>query len=72
MNFRQRQDQDTSMGHESSTSSEVLEFQSAEEMLRHDAAQIEVPESLSERIADSVRDTTPTPWWKRIFRSGSA
>ncbi len=49
------------------------EFESVEELLRHDAAQTPVPTELAARVRDSVaREPTPkTGWWRRMF-GGSA
>jgi hypothetical protein len=44
-------------------------FESAEDMIRHDAGQTKVPEGLRDRVMDSIareaRENTSTPWWKR-------
>lgn len=49
----------------------ALEFASPEELLRHDAAQTEVPERVAERLRDSVRRepkaSRPKGWWQRLF-----
>lgn len=47
------------------------EFSSPEEMLRHDAAQTEVPGSIKTRLADSLQKEPhrekPRAWWRRWF-----
>jgi hypothetical protein len=45
------------------------EFASAEDLLRFDAAQTLAPESIAERLKDSIaRDPKPAQsWWKRWF-----
>jgi hypothetical protein len=45
------------------------EFSTAEELLRHDAAQTTVPPAVAERLRQSAA-TLPQPkasWWKRWF-----
>ncbi len=46
-----------------------LEFSSAEEMIRFDAAQTTPPPELAARIRESIsRETHPRrSWWKRLF-----
>ncbi len=50
----------------------AIEFASAEEVIRADAAQTQVPESVKTRLAESVeREPRPEPppsWWRRLFR----
>lgn len=45
------------------------EFASAEEMLRHDAAQTTVPAAVAERLQESIdREPKPAPsFWRRLF-----
>lgn len=47
------------------------EFASPEEMLRFDAAQTEVPETVKARLADSLEKEPPSEarasWWRRLF-----
>ncbi len=47
------------------------EFTKAEEVIRADAAQTEVPESVKTRLAESVqkepRPEPPSSWWRRLF-----
>ena len=46
-----------------------LEFATAEELLRHDAAQIEVPGVVAERLAESIKTEPAAPtWWQRMFK----
>ncbi|MFO1475031.1 MAG: hypothetical protein U1F98_00085 [Verrucomicrobiota bacterium] len=47
------------------------EFASPEELLRFDAAQTAVPDSIARRLAESTaREPAPPPlpWWKRLFQ----
>jgi hypothetical protein len=48
----------------------VIEFASAEEALRCDAAQTVVPPRVAERLRESIRrEPRPilAPWWQRLF-----
>lgn len=47
----------------------VREFATTNELLQHDAAQIEVPPVVAERLSKSI-EGLPRPsrsWWQRIF-----
>ena len=49
-----------------------LEFSSVEDAIRHDAAQVELPPAIAERLRNSIQQEQPTcalPWWKRWWRS---
>jgi hypothetical protein len=46
------------------------EFNSVEEMLRHDALHTPVPPAIAHRLEESVRQLPPPParaWWRRFF-----
>jgi hypothetical protein len=45
------------------------QFTTAEEVLRFDASQTDVPAALVERLQNSIRREPPvsSPWWKRWF-----
>ena len=46
------------------------EFATTEELLRHDAAQTEVPPVIAERLTNSIKDL-PRPsktWWERLLK----
>jgi hypothetical protein len=46
------------------------EFATAEELLRHDAAQTEVPPVIAERLTKSIQNL-PRPsrtWWERLLK----
>lgn len=49
----------------------ATEFATFEEVLRFDAAQTPVPESVKSRLADSVRKEPaperPRSWWRRLL-----
>lgn len=47
---------------------EAREFETAEELLRHDAGQTQVPPAVAKRLDESIqREPKPAKsWWKRI------
>jgi hypothetical protein len=49
----------------------AVEFATTEELFRHDAAKIDVPPVIAERLSKSVQNL-PRPsrsWWRRMFNS---
>ena len=46
-----------------------LEFQSAEELLRHDAGQTAVPPDIARRLSQSIAQSPAPrrPWWRRLI-----
>lgn len=49
---------------------QAREFANAEALLRADAAQVEVPEAVKSRLAESIAQELPAkpgPWWKKLF-----
>ena len=46
-----------------------MEFNSVEEVLRHDAAQVNPPVRLAKRLGDSIASEVQPkrPWWRRFF-----
>lgn len=51
---------------------QAREFASIEDALRTDAANIQVPAIIEERLAQSIAQEPPPagkPWWKRMFGS---
>jgi hypothetical protein len=46
-----------------------LEFQSAEELLWHDAAQTAVPPEIARRLSQSIAASAPPrrPWWRKLL-----
>jgi hypothetical protein len=48
---------------------QAREFASAEEVLRADAAGMEVPERVKTRLAESIAQepTKSGPWWRKLF-----
>jgi hypothetical protein len=69
MNLNQRAGQELDTAHQTRPESTVTEFQTAEELLRHDAATIKVPEGIAGRLAESAQGQPPDPWWRRMFKS---
>jgi hypothetical protein len=47
----------------------VREFQTAEELLRHDAAQTAVPPEIVRRLSQSIAQSAPArrPWWRKLL-----
>lgn len=58
--------------HLSEQKSELV-VQTAEELLRHDAASVEVPRRVAERLRDSIANSPNSrpAWWRRLL-GGSA
>jgi hypothetical protein len=54
---------------QTSANTSALEFQSAEELLRHDAAQTSVPPEVARRLSQSITQSAPPrrPWWRKLF-----
>jgi hypothetical protein len=46
-----------------------LEFQNAEDLLRHDAAQTAVPPEIARRLSQSIAQAKPAPrpWWRKLL-----
>ena len=46
-----------------------IEFQSVEDLLRHDALHTPVPASIADRLQQSLEQNPPPPrsWWRRLF-----
>lgn len=66
---RTRQQHTTEPQHTLLPSQAGVEFSTAEEMIRFDAAQTTPPPSLAERIQESI-NREPRPkrsWWSRLF-----
>jgi len=66
----QQAEEQSAVGHQQSQSQSGQEFASVEEMLRHDAGQTHVPETIGQRLQESVRKL-PAPirqsWWRKLF-----
>ncbi len=52
----------------------VLEFGSAEELLRYDREQVTPPTRLAKRLSDSIAREcrSARSWWKRLWSRGDA
>jgi len=69
LNFEHHQEEGLDTAHQQRQESGGLEFESAEKMLRHDAANVEVPVGVAERLAESARNEKGSgPWWKKLFK----
>jgi hypothetical protein len=55
-----------------SQSQAAQEFGTAEEAIRFDAANTPAPDSIADRLKDSIAaEPKPVlPWWRRLFRGG--
>lgn len=66
----QQHEQTTEQQH-AAHQTEAREFQSAEEVVRFDAAHTNVPDSVKTRLADSVarepKPPQPKSWWRRLI-----
>jgi hypothetical protein len=52
----------------SSQAQTVKEFNSVEELIRHDAAGVSVPAAVAEKLRDSIQKEPPEkPWWQRLL-----
>ena len=61
--------QQTGTQQQNSQQQAAVEFATAEDMLRHDAAQTPVPPAVAERLQKSL-ESEPKPslsWWRRLF-----
>ncbi len=54
----------------SSQQTNEREFATAEELLRHDAEQTQVPPVIAERLTKSIQDLPPPSrtWWERLLK----
>ena len=59
----------TVQGQAQQTQQAPLEFAAAEEAIRHDAAQTDLPPAIAKRLRDSIaREPKPaSSWWKRLL-----
>ena len=68
--FQQREQEQAATTHQQETQQNAREFASAEELLRADAAQVEVPPDVAKRLNKSVEGLpppAPRSWWQRLF-----
>ena len=69
-NLRHRQDLDQNTElHQDQQSKSGQEFGSVEEIIRCDASQTQPPETIAERLKESLaREPAPArPWWRWLF-----
>jgi hypothetical protein len=54
---------------QTAANSAQLEFKSAEELLRHDAAQTAVPPEIARRLSKSIAEAPPPrrAWWRKLL-----
>lgn len=74
MNTRLQQEQSAQASHsQQSETRQVGSFENAEDALRADRNQTTVPNTLGDRIAESLasepRPAAPKSWWQRLFGS---
>ena len=69
LNQRQKEKAAAKFNDSHAAQTTALEFGSPEEMLRHDAAQTDVPARVAERLRESIRQEPPRPkgWLRRLF-----
>jgi hypothetical protein len=56
-------------GHQTTAKSGALEFQTAEDLLRHDAAQTAVPPEIARRLSQSIAQSAlpRRAWWRKLL-----
>lgn len=68
LNLNQRQGEEVDTTQRQRDAAAPLEFATAEDLLRHDAAQVEVPGPIAGRLEKSVKqEPAASPWWKRLL-----
>ncbi len=67
--IRMSQEQQTRQEEAALQKSSGLEFQTADEVIRYDAAQTPPPQRIERRVRDSVNreEAERLPWWRRWF-----
>ena len=68
--LNQHQHEQAHQHQQSASDTQVLEFPSAVEALRYDAAQTAVPPQVAERLQESIkREPRPvgSSWWRRLL-----
>jgi hypothetical protein len=61
--------QEQAAASQTAANSGELKFESAEELLRHDAAQTAVPPEIARRLSQSIAQSAPPrrSWWRKLF-----
>jgi hypothetical protein len=69
---RSREEEDIASRQAEQSGAQPAEFETPEELIRHDAARTEVPASVEARLKDSLaNEPKPKPGiWKRLFGGG--
>lgn len=67
---QKQQEEQTTETQQTSTFATTQDFNSVEEMLRHDGQHTTVPPAVEQRLTESIRhEPRPAkPWWQRVFR----
>jgi hypothetical protein len=70
LQHEQREEQTADLQHTTRTQA-AHEFESVEQMIREDAAEVQVPATVEERLSQSVQQNPRPPgsWWKRWRKS---
>ncbi len=57
------------LAHAQAAQTRELEFQTVEELLRHDAAQTAVPPEIARRLSQSIAQPAPPrrSWWRKLL-----
>jgi hypothetical protein len=68
--LKHQEEQHAEQQHQATHRQATVEFNTPEELLRHDASQVAPPPSVAERLGQSVaREPKPSrSWWQRVFR----
>jgi hypothetical protein len=64
------EEQQAAVGQQQSQTQAPREFATVEEMLRHDAKETHVPETIGQRLQETVRQIPAPPrqpWWRKFF-----
>ena len=70
LSSRQKSEESEQLTAQSQTESQSQhEFQTVEELLRHDAHQTPVPQTIARRLQESIElnPPPPRPWWRRLL-----
>jgi hypothetical protein len=67
---KQNESLDAHQSHQEQQGLNQKEFATAEELVRFDAKQTEVPPQIAERLKQSLANLPPQPrsWWRRFFQ----